>query len=283
MNHQKSNTVISVRQVQQNTNQVSRQWAFEKLKLSQSLFVRGQIKNQILKQFPAAALEMLLTAGEQINLESQKTLCRAEEPLRFVYFPETAVVSEYRLLEDGKTTEISMTGMEGMIGIPAIFSPRSLSVNWIQTSLSGSALRVDSNVFQQILDGFPKIRQVIFESVGLYVGQISQRLICGNHHLLEGRLCNWLLMLNDRGGRDSLNVTQEQIARALGVHRPSVTLIMQSLRERKIVDYMRGRILIVNRPQLENWACDCCAAVKKTKSRKKCMTSDRKYLRAGLF
>ena len=53
------------------------------------------------------------------------------------------------------------------------------------------------------------------------------------------------------------SLTQEQIARSLGVHRPSLTHIAQNLRERKIIDYVRGKIFILNQADLEKAACSC--------------------------
>jgi Mn-dependent DtxR family transcriptional regulator len=47
------------------------------------------------------------------------------------------------------------------------------------------------------------------------------------------------------------------VARVLGVHRPSVTCIAQSLRERHLIDYSRARLMITDRAGIERLACGC--------------------------
>jgi len=79
------------------------------------------------------------------------------------------------------------------------------------------------------------------------------------YHSVKERLCTWLLMVQDRCGRSTLNLTHEQIARTLGVYRPSITCIAQELREKKLIDYSRGGISICNRDRVEEVACTCYA------------------------
>ena len=52
-------------------------------------------------------------------------------------------------------------------------------------------------------------------------------------------------------------LTQEQIARVLGVYRPSVTCIAQSLRDAGLIDYVRGNIIILDREALRERGCGC--------------------------
>jgi Mn-dependent DtxR family transcriptional regulator len=77
------------------------------------------------------------------------------------------------------------------------------------------------------------------------------------YHSVKERLCTWLLMVQDRCGRTTLNLTHEQIARILGVYRPSITCIAQELRDNKLINYSRGGISIIDRRQIEQAACNC--------------------------
>jgi Mn-dependent DtxR family transcriptional regulator len=77
------------------------------------------------------------------------------------------------------------------------------------------------------------------------------------YHSVEERLCTWLLLIRDLGGLSRMKLTHEQIARALGVYRPSVTSIALEMRKRKLIDYSRGGISITDRAGLEAAACDC--------------------------
>jgi CRP-like cAMP-binding protein len=64
-------------------------------------------------------------------------------------------------------------------------------------------------------------------------------------------------MLQNRNGSDKFSLTHEQIARFLGVHRPGISHIAMELRDRGIIDYRRGQIIILNGLKLENLTCSC--------------------------
>ena len=64
-------------------------------------------------------------------------------------------------------------------------------------------------------------------------------------------------MLQDRCPRGRLKLTQEHIARVLGVYRPSVTCIAQQLRDTGLIDYVRGNIVILDREKLKEHGCGC--------------------------
>lgn len=220
-----------------------------------------QIQNRILKSLPANLLKELLFQMDLIDIDRSEYLYQPEDIIDYLYFPETAIISDFHILEDGKTMEAAMIGREGMVGISSIFNPHA-SASWIQTSISGTAWRIDTKTFRQKFHNSESLQRLIFEYVNLYVAQISQKVVCNSHHSVEERLCCWLLMISDRCGLSTLPLTQEQIAGFLGVHRPSVTLITQSLRVSGVIAYLRGKISILDKVKLEFSSCDCYSAMK---------------------
>ena len=64
-------------------------------------------------------------------------------------------------------------------------------------------------------------------------------------------------MLDDRCGPGTLKLTHDQMARIIGVHRPSLTRITMEMRNRKLIDYSRGGITILKREVMEESACSC--------------------------
>ncbi len=240
----------------QNINKISNQWAVGKLKPSQTYLFEGKIKNKILNELSRGVLENISASMELVYLDQNEFIYQADDFIRHLYFPESAVISEYQILEDGKTIEIMMTGSEGMTGISSIFNCQQ-SQNWTQVSIGGKALRINSEVLLEKFKNCSEIQELLFDYVNLYINQISQKVICSGYHTVEERLCCWLLMLQDRCLRNNLMMTQEQIARSLGVHRPSITITTQSLREKEIIDYSRGKISILDRKKLESSACVC--------------------------
>lgn len=204
----------------------------------------------------------ILPCFKSVALNGGDYLYQPGDHVDFLYFPETAVVSEFQILEDGRTVEIAMTGSEGVLGLLPLFDS-CRAANWTQVAIGGKAFKIDSRSFEQKIMAHRSFHKLLFEYVNNYVSQISHRAVCNSHHLIEQRFCSWLLMLQNRKNSSRLSLTQEQIARSLGVHRPTVTNIAQTLRTKKIIDYVRGNIYILDRQNLERTACSCFTEINK--------------------
>jgi hypothetical protein len=61
---------------------------------------------------------------------------------------------------------------------------------------------------------------------------------------------------------DTIPLTQELLAQMLGVRRTTLTVVARLLQTSGMIRYRRGRIQVVNRPALEQSACECYAVVK---------------------
>jgi CRP-like cAMP-binding protein len=241
-----------------NTADTIAQWATPVRTLNhvESMPSKTLFANQLLASQPGSALVDLLPHLQRITLPGDDYIYQPGDDVDYIYFPETAVFSEFQILEDGRTVEIAMTGKEGVAGLSAVFSPHPM-MNWTQTSIGGTALKISAQKLKEEFSRSRAFQMMLLDYVGSYIGQISQRVICNSYHTVEKRLCCWLLMLQDRCEGSKLSVTQEQMARFLGVHRPSITQIALLLRQRGIINYMRGKIFILNRRELENAACEC--------------------------
>ena len=213
--------------------------------------------NFILSALPVEMLRSLEPDMDRVVLKGQEFLFHEGDRVDFVYFPITAVVSEFRLLEDGRMVEIAVTGRDGAIGLLPVLLGSNSAPNFTQVSQAGTALRVSALKFAALLGFHEQARISLRPSVDVYVKQISQRSICNMFHSVKQRLCTWLLMVQDRCGLDTLSLTHDHISRILGVFRPSVTCMAQELRDEKVIDYARGGISIRNRKRVEESACAC--------------------------
>ncbi len=214
-------------------------------------------ENLILKGLPSEIRRSVEASLRPVVLNKEQFLYQEGDELEYIYFPVTAVVSEFKILEDGRMVEIAVTGREGAIGLSSLFSDSHTAPNCTQVSQAGTALRLDAETFEKLIKANDQLRASLSQFVDLYIRQISQKAICNMYHSVKERLCTWLLMVHDRCGRSTLNLTHEQIARTLGVYRPSITCIAQELRTRKLINYSRGGISIVDRKRVEQAACSC--------------------------
>ena len=250
-------TNLSSVSVNHNTEQlfgsraVSRQFSS-----ADGLLLKEELSNQILAALPASELARLSPFAEKVNLNGGEIVHQPGDAGKYVYFPETCVFSQFQILEDGRMCEIAMTGKEGLVGLPAILICQP-DRYWTEVSVGGSAVRISAQVLEREFNENASLQARIIEFLTVYIGQISQRVICNCHHQIKERFCNWLLMLEERHGSNRFALTQEQIARFLGVHRPSLSCIAKELQEKDIISYSRGQLVLVNRRKLEYAACSC--------------------------
>lgn len=245
---------------------------------SATLDINGVIKKTLVKNYRQAFLETsnikklssnrligLLNVNdfarlrphlEPVTLSPGENLYQPQDHIRHIYFPETAVISDLQMLEDGRTVEIAMTGKEGVVGLSSVFNSQT-AANWTEVVVAGTALKLNAQFLKQELGSNNSLQSSLFGCINSYIEQISQKVICNNYHQLKERFCSWLLMLQNRNGGNKFFLTHEQIARFLGVHRPGISHITLSLREKGIIDYRRGQIIILKHRELENLTCSC--------------------------
>ncbi len=213
--------------------------------------------NELLRSLPRELFQRLSPSLRSVYLEEDQYLYNFQDDrLDYVYFPETAVISELQTLDDGRMVEVMLTGREGAVGLLALLCHTG-APHCTQVSQAGSAVRIESGVLAKIVRLYPEAAAVLTPHLDQYVRQISQRSICNMYHSVKERLCTWLLLVQDRCGKKTLKLTHEQIARILGVYRPSVTCIALELRKNKLISYSRGGLSICDRARVEDSACGC--------------------------
>jgi CRP-like cAMP-binding protein len=92
--------------------------------------------------------------------------------------------------------------------------------------------------------------------------QVHKPPACNRLHDIGQRLARWLLMTHDRVNSESLALTHDFLATLLGTDRPSVSLAASVLQKKKLIEYARGSVKIVNRKKLEDCACECYGIIR---------------------
>jgi CRP-like cAMP-binding protein len=111
--------------------------------------------------------------------------------------------------------------------------------------------------FAQLVAGSAPLRELISRYTEVLWAEAQQLAACNAVHSTSRRLCRWLLQHADRSDGQQLPLTQELLAQMLGVRRTTVTLLAQSMQTKGIIRYRRGHIVILDRKQLEECACEC--------------------------
>ena len=216
----------------------------------------GLTGNLLVDSLPEVSRERLAPLLKRKVLEPGVTLARPGETTVRIFFPVTSVISEYQILRDGRTLEVALTGREGVVGLHAVLGEQP-APNFAESIIRGEAFEASAEEFRELLEEMPRLTSAMFDYLNGYFTQVSHRVICSNYHSIEQRLCLWLLMVRDRTGRDSVEITQEKLGSVLGAQRPSVTVVTQEMRDKGMIDYDRGVISLLDPGALETGACNC--------------------------
>lgn len=181
-----------------------------------------------------------------------------------VYFPLSAMVS--LVLGDSESQssiEVGLVGNEGMIGVPAFLGAEK-SPTLAVWQVGGDSLKMPAFEFIAATNKDARLRVGVTRYAQALQNQSTQLVLCNNAHSVDERLCRWLLMTQDRIGSDELPLTQEFLSQMLGTRRPSVTVAIGMLEKAGLVEHRRGLIHILNRAGLEDGACECYSALRRT-------------------
>jgi CRP-like cAMP-binding protein len=159
-------------------------------------------------------------------------------------------------MKDGRTAEAGIVGNEGFTGTPAAVG---LSRSPLQAvvQITGDGFRVEVAALQSTLESTPHLQLMLSRYAVVQGMQVAQTAACNRLHGIEQRLVRWLLMTQDRVDSESLPITHDFLATMLGTDRPSVSLAAGILQKKKLIEYTRGAVKIVNRKKLEHSACEC--------------------------
>jgi CRP-like cAMP-binding protein len=218
------------------------------------------LSSKILTSLSDAEFARLLPLLEPTSLTTGEQIGAADEPAPFCYFPESAIISCHADMQDGKTAEVAMIGKDGATGIQSLLGLRP-SIHSLNVNIGGSALRVRRDELTQMFKYSEELRRALLTYVSEYLTQVAQRSACAILHHMEQRLAVWLLMLLDRLESDTIEMTHERIAHHMGVRRAGITEIAGELQHRGIISYTRGHLRVVDRPGLEQIACECYGAL----------------------
>jgi len=215
----------------------------------------------MLAQLPDAEYETLARSLVPVELPLEMRLSEPNEPIEYIYFLNSGLISTDAITEKGESVEVALIGREGFAGLPALFDQPQMSHAVIMQGV-GEGLRVRSSILrEQFLKG-GMLQRLVHTFAYLQLVQTTQSVLCNRMHEVDARLARWLLTSADRMESESLNLTQEFLAQMLGVQRSTVTVAAGDLQRAGLIGYSRGKIHILDRSRLTRTACECYTIVK---------------------
>ncbi|MDP1559378.1 MAG: Crp/Fnr family transcriptional regulator [Nitrosomonas sp.] len=220
----------------------------------------------LLDTLPAAECKRLSPHLELIMLSSGEILCEPGRKLCYAYFPTTCIVSLLNVMADGATTGVAVAGSEGFIGV-TLFMEGDAMPELAVVQSAGYAYRLRKRLLMEEFGRYGGRRKgalhhLMLRYIRALMLQTEQMLACTRHHSVDQQICLWLLLYLDRLSGNELALTQEMIARMLGVRREGITEAAGKLQRAGLIHYSRGHITVLDRRGLEAQVCECYQLVR---------------------
>jgi len=219
-------------------------------------------QNHLLAALPAGDYARLLPDLELVPMPLGWAVYEAGGKMGYLYFPTTSIVSLLYVMVNGASAEIAITGNEGLVGISLFMGGESTPSRAVVQS-AGEGYRLKARTLKREFALGGQLQHLSLRFTQALITQMAQTAVCNRHHSVEQQLCRWLLLSLDRLAGNELSMTQELIANMLGVRREGVTQAAGKLQEQGMIQYARGRIIVLDRAKLERQVCECYSVVKK--------------------
>lgn len=178
-----------------------------------------------------------------------------------ILFPHDMTVSLIGLTVDGHAIESASVGQEGFVGVEIMLGSPAASCDAVARRGQASSIELDRLLI--LTDQLPSLRAALLRYARCHLAAVARLAACNAVHTPRQRACRRLLLERDQTDRRAAAITQEKLARALGVSRASANQMCRELRADGIIEYRRGRIVIRDSEQMENAACDCYSYLKR--------------------
>ncbi|MDW5266953.1 MULTISPECIES: Crp/Fnr family transcriptional regulator [Acidobacteriaceae] len=216
-------------------------------------------KNEVLRRLEPAIIERLdlrpveLPAGREIEYPGNH--------IDHLFFIEEGIASMTTTFKDGFQVEVALAGSESVLGASSMMgTKRSLNRVYMQVAGHGysSQTALATNEFKRA----ERFHDLTLRYLQAQFIQSAQTAGCNARHSIEQRLARWLLLCADRNGNHVLALSHEYMADMLGVARSSVSITAGHFQERKLIQYSRGKIHLIDLAGLEALACECYRVVR---------------------
>jgi CRP-like cAMP-binding protein len=207
---------------------------------------QGSITNRLLLSLSPDEFELLDSHLEAIELPLRRQMETRNKRIDHVYFLEQGFAS---VVADGsgqRSIEVGIIGREGMTGLAIIMgTDRTPYDTYMQ--LAGHGHRMTVGRLRQGIEQSTSLHTSLLRCAHAFNVQTAHTAVANGRNKIEQRLARWLLMAQDRGDGDELRITHEFLSMMLGVRRPGVTIALNLLEARGLIQAKRGNIHIVDR------------------------------------
>ncbi|TKT71644.1 Crp/Fnr family transcriptional regulator [Afipia massiliensis] len=214
------------------------------------------VGNRLLAALPPADFRLLAPHLQKVPLEQDVVLLQSGDRIEQVYFPLSGAIAFMLDMPSGQTVATGLIGHEGAAGILSVLGPSRSSVTAV-VRVAGIASRIPASRFHTAFTHSAAIRHAVQTHTTALLVQFQHLAACNALHPVDARMARWLLHIHDRIDSNVIPLTQEALSQLLGVRRTTVTLVVRKLRASGAVRSDRRGLIEIDRPRLEEAACEC--------------------------
>jgi CRP-like cAMP-binding protein len=211
--------------------------------------------NQFLIRLQLRDRDLLRPHLRYLDLRLGASLQRTDTQVSRVVFPITGAIS-VTTSAGGTSIQCAIVGREGVMGAWPDNGDGQSPYDAI-VSISGAALELPMAAFHRAMAESTDLRLQVARANLVEMVRLSQTTACNATHSTECRMCRWMLEFHDRSLDGRFWMTQEGLAKMLGVQRTTVTLIAGKLQAVGALQWRRGRLTILDRGEVERRSCAC--------------------------
>jgi CRP-like cAMP-binding protein len=213
--------------------------------------------NLLLRLLPPGDLRLIEPHLHLTRLSAGEILVSPKAPITRVLFPEQLLVS----FSGKNAIEAGLVGHEGMIGWSLLLGSDASPLTGRVALQDGTAIAIDGHRLLQACHISQSLNMALLRYVNNFMAQLACNIASTAAHSAERRIARLLLMLHDRAEGDALALTHDHVSSALHVRRATVTDCLHLLEGDGLLRCTRGRILIRDRPGLEQIAGNAYGSV----------------------
>jgi len=223
----------------------------------------GHLRNRLLASLSASDYSLLESGLQTATYKQGVVLQEPGQPIDKIYFPQDGMISLLVVTQDGGGIEAATIGYEGAVGVHRGLGERRAFTRAVM-QLAGTISLIPADAFERATSRSERIQGIIANYTEVLWVEAQQIAACNAVHDAEARLARWLLQTQDRirPRTPTIALTQEFLSQMLGVRRTTVTLVARALQTAGLIRYRRGRIDIIDRPGLEEAACECYSVIR---------------------
>ena len=195
-------------------------------------------------------------ASAAVAFRPLQVLSRPGAKIKAAYIVQHGIVALLSGSDDGDGLVTGLVGPGGVVNGEIVLGARQSAARAVVIA-GGAGHRIPLDRASSLIQADRSVRSLMFEHAAALLVQAQNNAVCHSQHSIEARLSRFLLHASDNCEGTPLLVTQEFLARMLGVQRTSLSAVAHTLERRNLIRTLRGKVEILNPAGLREVACRC--------------------------